>query len=158
MLYEVITEHLFDYVNTKSDHIFRVKGELTPKKAVEDYISNIKENVPFTNKLPEFDLMVLGMGDDGHTASIFPHQIGLWDSDQLCELAQHPESGQYRVTLTGKAINNSTQIFFLVTGENKAEKIKEIIKEEGNYKSYPASLVDKTKSIWLMDEEAAKLL
>ena len=98
------------------------------------------------------------MGDDGHTASIFPYQIGLWDSINTCELAQHPESGQFRVTLTGKVINHAKEIFFLVTGDNKAEKAKEIIEQTGNYQNYPASLVKQENTTWLMDKAAAKLL
>jgi 6-phosphogluconolactonase/glucosamine-6-phosphate isomerase/deaminase len=93
-----------------------------------------------------------------HTASIFPYQIGLWQSENTCELAQHPESGQFRVTLSGSVINNSKAIFFLVTGANKAEKVKEIHQKEGDYKSYPASLVKEEGTVWLMDKEAAQLI
>lgn len=151
-------EHLFDHVKTRAINIFRVKGELHPDEAVADYISTIEENVPYNNGLPQFDIMLLGMGDDGHTASIFPHQIDLWESNNICELAQHPESGQYRVSLTGKVINNSRQIFFLVTGDNKAEKVDEIINHKGNYKQYPACLVDIHKTEWLLDQAAAMKL
>lgn len=151
-------EHLFDHVSTKAINIFRVKGELSPDDAVDDYIEVISENVPHTNELPQFDLMLLGMGDDGHTASIFPHQIGLWNSENVCELAQHPESGQFRVTLSGKVINNAKQIIFLVTGSNKAEKVKEIINDEASSKAYPAAFVDKNKCTWYLDKDAAALL
>ncbi len=129
--FSMTREHLFDYVETKGVNIFRVKGELSPDEAVEDYITILEENVPWVDHIPQFDLMILGMGDDGHTASIFPYQIGLWDSINTCELAQHPESGQFRVTLTGKVINHAKEIFFLVTGDNKAEKAKEIIEQTG---------------------------
>lgn len=149
-------EHLFDHVGTKAANIFRVKGELEPDEAVNDYINILEENIPNVDGIPQFDIMLLGMGDDGHTASIFPHQIGLWNSENTCELAQHPDSGQFRVTLSGKVINNSKQIFFIVTGNNKAEKLEEIIKQQGNYKTYPAALVNMTKTEWLLDKEAAK--
>nr|WP_321408669.1 6-phosphogluconolactonase [uncultured Carboxylicivirga sp.] len=151
-------EYLFDHVGTKGINIFRVKGELTNQQALEDYISCIEENVPNSNNLPQFDIMLLGMGDDGHTASIFPHQIELWESDEICTLAQHPDSGQVRVSLTGKTINNSEKIFFLVTGANKAEKAEEIINQSGNYKNYPASLVSNKQTTWLLDSEAASKL
>ncbi|MCU4164868.1 6-phosphogluconolactonase [Carboxylicivirga caseinilyticus] len=151
-------EYLFDHVGTKGINIFRVKGELTNQQALEDYISCIEENVPYSNHLPQFDIMLLGMGDDGHTASIFPHQIELWKSDEICTLAQHPLSGQVRVSLTGKTINNSEKIFFLVTGANKAEKAEEIINQSGNYKNYPASLVSNKQTTWLLDSEAASKL
>lgn len=156
--FRMTREHLFDHVATKAINIFRVKGELAPEDAVDDYIRELEENVPFSDGLPQFDIMLLGMGDDGHTASIFPHQIGLWESEKLCELAQHPESGQLRVTLTGKVINHSKQIFFLVTGDSKAEKVDAIIHKKGDYKQYPAALVDMSKTNWLLDKEAAKEL
>ncbi len=151
-------EHLFDHVGTKADNIHRVKGELKPEQALEDYINTINENVPLKNGLPYFDLMILGMGDDGHTASIFPYQMDLWNSQNICEIAQHPASGQNRLTLTGKVINNSENIFFLVTGANKAEKVDEIINQKGNYKNYPAALVSPGKTTWLMDADASSKL
>jgi len=79
------------------------------------------------NGIPSFDIMMLGMGDDGHTASIFPHQIDLWHSEDLCVTATHPVSGQKRVSVTGKVINAARNVVFLVTGENKADKVEEII-------------------------------
>ncbi|WP_439182704.1 6-phosphogluconolactonase [Carboxylicivirga taeanensis] len=156
--FRMTREYLFDHVETKAINIFRVKGELEPEEAVEDYITTLEENVPFTNGRPQFDIMLLGMGDDGHTASIFPHQIGLWNSDNLCELAQHPDSGQFRVTLTGKVINHSRHIFFLVTGDNKADKVDEIMNQKGNFKQYPAALVSTSNTTWLMDKAAAQKL
>ncbi len=151
-------EHLFDHVAIKTDNIFRVKGELKPKEAVNDYISVIEANVPIIDNTPQFDLLFLGMGSDGHTASIFPYQIELWNSSNSCGLAQHPDTGQFRVTLTGKVINHSKLIIFLVTGEDKAAKVEEIIHQTGNYESYPASLVNRNRCIWLLDEDAAKQL
>lgn len=156
--YKMTKEHLFDKLDIKDENVFRVKGELSPQDANNEYIEIIKKNIPFVNNIPNFDLMILGMGDDGHTASIFPHEINLWDSDNICEVATHPVSKQKRVTLTGKVINNSTQIIFLVTGENKAQKVKEIYEKSGDYKKYPAFKVDADKTLWLMDEDAVKLL
>ena len=155
--YNMTRQHLFSHLPILQEHIFRVKGELSPDVAALEYETTIDEELPQKNNLPAFDLMILGMGDDGHTASIFPHEIHLWSSPLLCEVATHPDSGQKRVSLTGKVINNSEQILFLVTGSNKAEKVTEIINQRGNYKTYPASLVDK-KALWMLDEEAAKLL
>ncbi|WP_234445733.1 6-phosphogluconolactonase [Carboxylicivirga marina] len=151
-------EYLFDHVKTRAVNIFRVKGELEPQEALNAYTHSVNDNVPLHNGIPQFDIMLLGLGDDGHTASIFPHQIDLWHSRNICELAQHPDSGQVRVSMTGDIINNSKQIFFLVTGENKAEKVDEIINQKGSYKQYPAALVNKNKTEWLLDKEAAHLL
>ena len=109
------------------------------------------------NNIPQFDLVILGMGDDGHTASIFPHEIELWDSKNTCEVAVHPDSGQRRITITGKLINNAKTVAFLVTGSSKAEKVRTIITKEEGHDNYPASLVVPTSGdlIWFLDEEAA---
>lgn len=151
-------EHLFDHVGTKAINIFRVKGELDPDSAIDDYTRLIKENVPAQNDLPQFDLTLLGLGDDGHTASIFPHQLELWNSDNTCELAQHPQSGQNRVTLSGKIINNSKQIILMVTGKNKAEIVKNVFLQNTSSRSYPVSLLNPNKCQWFLDKDAASLL
>jgi 6-phosphogluconolactonase len=107
--------------------------------------------------VPQFDLVILGMGDDGHTASIFPHNIHLWDSASFCEVAVHPDSGQRRITITGKVINRAKAVAFLVTGSDKAAKVKEIVKGEGEYTSYPAALVAPVSGnlTWFLDAAAA---
>ena len=87
--------------------------------------------------MPAFDLMVLGMGDDGHTASIFPFQMELLASENICEVATHPTSGQKRVTVTGKVIAASIEICFLVTGANKADVLAQILKDQPGSEKYP---------------------
>jgi 6-phosphogluconolactonase len=100
-------------------------------------------------------MILLGMGDDGHTASIFPDQMQLLESDQICAVATHPVSGQKRVTLTGNTINNAAKISFLVTGSGKAERLKEI----GNYpemaRLLPAFHI--LNAEWFVDKAAANL-
>ncbi|MDG5800844.1 6-phosphogluconolactonase [Marinilabiliaceae bacterium ANBcel2] len=156
--YRMTKEHLLDKVEIKEDQIFRVKGEDEPQKAAEQYSETILKNVEEENSLPCFDIMILGMGDDGHTASIFPDSIELWSSDKICEVATHPVTAQKRVTVTGKIINNSKEIIFWLTGVDKAKIFAEIaIKKEG-YKKYPAALADRDKTLWMTDEMAAALL
>ena len=95
--------------------------------------------VPSKNNLPKFDLIILGLGTDGHTASIFPNQMKLLKSENYCEVATHPETKQKRITITGKVINNAENISFLVTGSKKSEVVSEIINKKKNSKNYPAS-------------------
>jgi 6-phosphogluconolactonase len=150
--------HLLDQVPIPANQIFRIKGELEPDIALLQYTNDIQLNAPQVNGITQFDLTVLGMGDDGHTASIFPHEISLWQSPLECEVGHHPQSGQKRVTLTGKVINHSKHIVFLVTGLNKAEKVSEIFSNAETARHYPASLVNTEKTTWLLDVEAAALL
>lgn len=155
--YKMTVEHLLSKIEIPEDNIHRVRGESDPLKEAKRYTEVLKVKLPMIESLPQFDLIILGMGDDGHTASIFPGDIGLWNADQLCEVAEHPETGQKRITITGGIINNATTVAFLVTGEDKAEKVGEIINERGDYKSYPAHLVNPISGnlFWFLDETAA---
>lgn len=155
--YKMTVEHLLSKIEIPEENIHRVLGENDPRQEAERYTEVLKDKLPMNDGLPRFDLIILGMGDDGHTASIFPHEIGLWNADQLCEVAEHPETGQKRITITGKIINHAATVAFLVTGESKAEKVGEIIDERGRYKSYPANLVHPLNGnlFWFLDEEAA---
>lgn len=158
--YKMTVDHLISKVAIPAENIFRVLGENDPSEEAVRYGKLLDQQLPLANGIPQFDLVMLGMGDDGHTASIFPDSIQLWDSSHNCEVATHPDSGQKRVTITGRLINNAKRITFLVTGANKAEKVYEIVKEEGNFRSYPASLVNPASAdlIWYLDQEAATKL
>jgi len=159
--YKMTREHLLDLVPVPKDHIFRIRGENDPEKEANRYGEILQHHLELVNGTPSFDLIMLGMGDDGHTASIFPHEMTLWDSGQNCVTASHPLSGQKRVSLTGKVINNARNVVFLVTGINKADKVKEIIGDPVlAAKHYPAARVqpDSGNLFWFLDESAARKL
>ncbi len=139
---------------------FRIRGEDTPEKEAERYSELILDQVLSGMSFPVFDLVFLGMGADGHTASIFPYEADLWYADSLCTVGIHPESGQKRVTFTGHLINAANRVFFLVTGEEKAEIAQKVINRTGNYRDYPASLVapNQGELEWYMDKAAASML
>jgi 6-phosphogluconolactonase len=151
-------DHLLSKITIPAENIFRVQGENDPIEEAIHYGNVLDQQLPKVNGIPQFDLVILGLGDDGHTASIFPDSIQLWDSSHNCEVATHPDSGQKRVTITGKIINNAKRVAFLVTGASKAEKVREIVKQEGNFRTYPASLVNPATAdlIWYVDQDAAK--
>ena len=155
--YKMTKTHLISKIAIPQENIHRIKGEYDPEYEAKRYASVLADNLPIVKNIPQFDLVILGMGDDGHTASIFPYEIDLWNSEKYCEVAIHPDSGQKRVSITGQIINNADTVVFLVTGESKTEKYTEIINQTGNFKSYPASLVDPTskKLVWFLDEAAA---
>ncbi|MEL6945602.1 MAG: 6-phosphogluconolactonase, partial [Bacteroidota bacterium] len=111
--FKMTNELLLQHISESQRNVYRVKGEDDPKEEAKRYAQVIEQVVDQANGLPQFDVMILGMGDDGHTASIFPHQMELLDADTICATAQHPVSGQIRVSLTGKVINNARQTAFL---------------------------------------------
>ena len=151
---------LFEKVDIPLSNIYRVRGEDEPAYEAKRYASEIEKQVEIVNGLPQFDIILLGMGDDGHTASIFPPQIHLLQSEQIVSLAQNPYNQQYRITLTGRVINNAARIYFLVTGKSKAEVVKHIFTKTSGYLKYPASHIKPNTGelIWYLDEEAASSL
>lgn len=158
--YRMANESLLKNIPISKENIFRIKGENDPVKEAKRYEEILKSNLTLINKIPQFDLILLGLGEDGHTASIFPNQINMFYSARLCEVAIHPQTKQKRITLTGKIINNAKQVVFLITGKNKAEVLSKIF-DINNYKNkFPASLVNPENGnlTWLLDMEASKML
>lgn len=159
--YKMAKKHLFDRIAVPKEHIFRICGENDPDQEAQRYAQVLRTHVKTVNTIPSLDLLMLGMGEDGHTASIFPHQIHLWDSEELCVVGTHPKTGQKRISFSGKTINAAKHVAFLVTGETKAQKVKEVIESRGvSKKLYPAAKVCPTSGnlIWFLDSNAAKKL
>lgn len=153
-------KYLFSKIIIPEGNIHRIYGENDPAVEAVRYADEIKNNLKQGNGIPKFDLILLGMGEDGHTASIFPDQMDLLNSDNVCAVAVHPVSGQKRITLTGKVINNADKIYFLVTGKSKAEVMKEILEKKNGYLKYPAAHIQTNNNytFWNLDKEAAGLL
>lgn len=155
--YKMTNNHLFSKIQINPNQIHRIKGELDPEQAADEYISEIEKHVSKQDGLPVFDLIILGMGTDGHTASIFPDSLDLLNSHQICEVATHPDTGQKRVTLTGKVINNARKVVFLVTGSSKKERIAEIFNQKEEAKKLPSFYIHPNKGelFFYLDREAA---
>jgi len=158
--YKMTLEHLFSKITVPEENIHRVLGESEPSREAMRYANLLEINLDRVEGIPQFDLVILGMGDDGHTASIFPHEIALWEARDHCVVATHPDSGQKRVSINGKVINTAKEVAFLVTGGAKAEKVKAILKKTEGFEAYPASLVNPNSGnlIWFLDEAAASKL
>ncbi|MEM7108234.1 MAG: 6-phosphogluconolactonase [Bacteroidota bacterium] len=154
--YKMTVDHLLNHVSIPEENIHRIKGEDDPEVEALRYGDELDNHLPEVNGLPQFDLVILGLGSDGHTASIFPHEIDLWTSEKNCVVAVHPDSRQRRVSLTGKVINHAKEVAFLVTGEDKQEKVTEILSGSEHSKKYPASLVNPKsgKLYWFLDRKA----
>lgn len=152
----VVQKLLFSRISIPEGNIHRIKGENNPQEEALSYSAQIQKNVPQKNEWPVFDLILLGMGDDGHTASIFPNQMGLLHSENICEVATHPVSAQKRVTLTGEVINSASKICFLVTGKGKATRLKEIASSTAEATLLPAFHIKNAS--WYVDQAAVQLI
>ena len=155
--YGMTKTFLLDHIDIPAKNIHRIHGELPPDLAAKNYALELAQNLPMDH-YPIFDLIILGMGDDGHTASIFPHQIDLWDSSATCVVASHPVSGQHRISLSGNVINKAHSVAFLITGNTKAKKVSEVIGKKPPALGYPASFVAPSPGTlyWFLDSSAAQ--
>lgn len=151
---------LLDHVDIPSTNVHRIKGEETPTLEAKRYGQEIQSIVSAVDGRPAFDLIILGMGGDGHTASIFPHEMHLLEDTDICGVATHPESGQNRITINGPIINHAYLVTFLVTGSAKAEKVQIILEKQAGSKVFPAAHVHPKDGIthWFLDKAAAALL
>ena len=139
--YGMTYENLLKFVPIHNSNIFRISGENDPQKEANKYQQLLENQLPIIKGLPQFDLILLGMGDDGHTASIFPNNLDLLDVHETVAVATHPATGQQRITLTGNVINQSTHVVFFVTGSSKASVLSQIINHGPLYQHYPASYI-----------------
>lgn len=154
--YGMAKKLLFDRIEIPLDRIHPIHGHKDFISEAERYAEEIQKHVPLVYNLPRFDWVWLGMGEDGHTASIFPDQLALMHTDRICETSIHPVTKQKRITLTGKALNNARRISFLVTGKNKADMVKTVLKEPGINSRYPAAHIRPFEGVleWYLDEDA----
>jgi 6-phosphogluconolactonase len=133
---------LLSHVSIPESNVHRVRGEDDPQAEATRYGQEILEHVSLDkNGIPSFDLIMLGMGGDGHTASIFPHEMNLMTATEVCVVATHPESGQQRVSFSGPVLNAAQKIAFLITGESKASVLAEIFAKSGAWETYPTSYI-----------------
>ena len=158
--YGMTRRHLLDKVGVPENHVFRIRGEAEPQEEAARYGGLLRERLPVQEDIPCLDLVILGMGDDGHTASIFPHEMPLWAAGDPCVVATHPDTGQKRISITGGVINNARQVVFLVTGANKATRIRQIQQRLPGHETLPASRVAPVSGrlLWMLDREAASEL
>ncbi len=113
----------FTPMNIKEEHVFRIHGEEFPEKEALRYSQIITSNLPVYNGLPHFDCIILGVGADAHTASIFPNTMSLLTDARLCAVSRHPQSGQLRITMTGPMILNHVPLLIPVLGSGKDDMI-----------------------------------
>jgi len=158
--YKMAFENLLSNINIPERNVFRILGEVDPIEETKRYSEVIIKNVKYDKSVPSFDLVMLGLGEDGHTASIFPHQLQLINDDKIYSIASHPVTGQQRITITGQVINNARNIVFIVSGKRKSEIVADILTNKIESKKYPAHFVKPIngKLIWLLDQNAASLL
>lgn len=150
-------EALLDHVPIPASNIHRVKGELEPVEASRDYALTLSGFASPPLDFPRFDLVYLGMGEDGHTASLFPGSPLDVTEAALPVTAQYQDRPANRVTLTPLVFNQARTVVFMAAGEKKAATLAEVLSDRYDPERLPAQRISPKKGslIWLVDEEAA---
>jgi 6-phosphogluconolactonase len=160
--YRMVYEIMLSKVPVHPQNVPRIKAENPDAtKAADDYERMLREFFRLQGKqLPRWDLVLLGLGPDGHTASIFPGSDAARNQTRLVAANWVEKLKAFRITLTIPALNNGACILFLVSGEEKAEILRTVLQEKHQAERLPAQLIQPTggRMIWLVDRAAARLL
>jgi 6-phosphogluconolactonase len=155
--YRMVSETFLSKVPIPTVNIHRIHGELISDQAAIQYENELRT---FFGDSPRFDLVLLGLGDDGHTASLFPSSPALHERNHWAVPVPHatpPPPFIPRVTLTPVAINSARQVVFLVSGGTKARRLAEVLEIPSSFPTLPAQMIqpEQGELLWLIDKSAA---
>jgi 6-phosphogluconolactonase len=155
--YRMAKEALLDRVPIVREQVHRIRGEDPPVDAASSYESTLHQNFELNDGL---DLILLGMGEDGHTASLFPGQVAVGEKVRWVMAESIATVGSWRVTLTPAFITRSREVTFIVSGSGKANRFNQVLHERSDGERSPAGAIARgAKRVrWLVDREAASEL
>ncbi len=151
-------EAMLNKVNVPKENIFAVNTAFSPNEAANDYAHRILEHYQIDE--PVFDLILLGLGDDAHTASLFPHTRVLAETDALVKEVKMLSDNSWRISFTRTLINKASNVYFMTFGEKKSEAVYHVLEGPRYEFQYPAQFIRPTngKVCWYIDTAAATLL
>lgn len=166
--YLMARESLLSNAPIPEANVFRMPAEIEDaERAADEYSATLArfflamqtKTAPLQS-LPRFDLVLLGMGPDGHTASLFPHTAALDVAGRIAVANYVEKFNANRITLTADAINNARNVTFVVAGSDKAEALKAVLEGSRQPNEYPSQLIRPKNGslLWMVDEAAARLL
>lgn len=159
--YRMTREALLDKVPLKPEQVFRMEGELEPELAAARYETTIRSQFRLEGaEAPRFDVLALGMGDDGHTASLFPHTQAIHELGRVVVANHVPQKNTWRVTLTWPVIIEARDVFFLIGGKDKADPLHRVLQGPYDPETLPSQIIQPKngKLLMLLDRDAASLL
>ncbi len=157
--YRMVRESLLDHIDIPAENIHRMHGENDPETEARRYENELKRYLPHSpGGLPVFDVILLGLGEDGHTASIFPDTELNERRASYCITAEHPASGQMRISLNLPVLNSARNVLFMVSGAAKADIAAKILRDPVSAGDLPAAKVNPVSGdlLWFLDRAAAK--
>jgi 6-phosphogluconolactonase len=158
--YLLAQEVMLSKVPIPASQVHRVAAELPDLDAASLSYTEVLHRVFGTKGIPQFDLIQLGMGPEGHTASLFPHQASLKEQERLIMPVTVPKPPPTRLTFTPPLLNAAIHILFLVTGADKSEAVQAVLEKPYQPDEYPAQIIRPTHGevTWMLDQAAASLL
>ena len=159
--YGKVKAALLDRVPLPASQVHRIEGELDPEAAASRYEAAIRTAFRLEGaETPVFDLVLLGMGDDGHTASLFPHTDAIHELGRIAVANMVAKLNTWRVTLTWPVINQGREVAFLIEGAGKAEVLRHVLLGPYDPESTPSQLIRPVNGrlTFLLDAAAASLL
>jgi len=149
---------LLDHVPIPRNQVHIMDTKLDPESAADEYERILRRYYDETG--PTFDLVLLGMGDDGHTLSLFPGKPVVHEAHKWVAAYFLREQNMFRITLTAPVVNRAHKIAFLVAGAGKADALKQVIEGDFRPDTYPSQVIDPEEGEvhWFLDREAAALL
>jgi 6-phosphogluconolactonase len=159
--YRMANEAMLSKVPVPAQNIHRIKSENPDAgQAAQEYAEDLRGCFDSGATLPRLDVILLGMGTDGHTASLFPGTMALKEEHQWVASNWVEKFNTHRITMTPPLINNGACVVFLVQGEEKVEPLRAVLYGERNPEVYPSQLIQPVdgECYWLVDREAARLL
>ncbi|NIJ52137.1 6-phosphogluconolactonase [Dyadobacter arcticus] len=151
-------EELLNKVPVKAEHIHIMRTDISPEESTEEYEAILRSY--FGDAETTFDFVLNGMGDDGHTLSLFPGTAVIHETEKWVTSFFLSIQDMYRITLTAPVVNKAACVAFMAVGENKAKVLKEVLEGESNVDLYPSQIIkpEKGELHWFVDEAAASLL
>jgi 6-phosphogluconolactonase len=160
--YKMARDELLHKIDVDAANVYPMPTEgLTPEDAAQQYEETLREAFSLKKRaVPEFSLILLGMGDDGHTASLFPNTAVLHEKERLVDAPFVEKLSSHRLTLTPPVLQAAREIIVMVAGVSKAPALKEVIEGEENIEEYPSQLLRfaRGRVTWLVDVGAASRL
>ncbi|MBF6567483.1 MAG: 6-phosphogluconolactonase [Candidatus Binataceae bacterium] len=159
--YGMADRTMLERLELRPEQVHRIRGEDDPEQAARKYEDDLRESFSLDEgEFPRFHLMLLGLGDNAHMASLFPGDPALHEQTRLAVAVNVPAEAARRVSLTVPVISLSERILFIVTGEKKAQAVKNVLEGSRDPERYPAqmALAGQSEVMWIIDQAAASLL